>query len=379
MIGSNRMVRVLSGSLISVAVALSSVALSAGTVAATGAGSPGAVYVLTNTSSNNAVAVFNRAADGTLTAAGTVGTGGSGAGGGLGSQGALAFSEDHRWLFAVNAGSNEISAFSIQPSGLTLAGKAASAGVRPVSLTVHDHRLFVLNQGDAGNPGNISGFKIGDHGELWGVNGSTKPLSSNAVGSAIGAAQVSFSPNGDSLVVTEKGTSKIDVYGTNGGSVWGPNVFNSAGAVPFGFAFSQRGALIVSEAATNSVSSYRLHDGQLSTVTATAPTFQLAPCWVAVTDNGKYAYAADAHNGFITGYKVANDGSLSILNANGNTANPGGVPLDLAFSNNSQYLYALNGGSHSLNAFAVNGDGSLTTIVLTGISLPASAVSVAAR
>jgi 6-phosphogluconolactonase len=161
--------------------------------------------------------------------------------------------------------------------------------------------------------------------------------------------------------------------------VQGPSVYNSVGGVPYGFAFNQRGALIVSEAATNSVSSYRLRDGQLSAVTSSAQTFQQAPCWVAVSDSGKWAYTTDSNNGFITGYKIAHDGSLTILNADGNTANPGGTPLDLAFSNNSQFLYALNGGSHSLNAYSVNGNGSLTPINVTGISLPASAVGVVAR
>src|SRR5207248_3488842 len=39
---------------------------------------PRAVYTLTNQVAGNAVAVFNRAADGTLSAAGTIATGGTG-------------------------------------------------------------------------------------------------------------------------------------------------------------------------------------------------------------------------------------------------------------------------------------------------------------
>jgi len=49
---------------------------------------------LTNQVAGNAVAVFNRSADGTLTAAGTIATGGTGTGAGLGSQGAVALSDD---------------------------------------------------------------------------------------------------------------------------------------------------------------------------------------------------------------------------------------------------------------------------------------------
>src|SRR5215212_5715150 len=88
----------------------------------------GAVYVLTNQVSN-AVAAFDRAQDGTLTPAGTFPTGGSGnpvAQPGdpptdpLASQGALILSDNNHLLFAVNAGSNEISVFSIGKNELTL-------------------------------------------------------------------------------------------------------------------------------------------------------------------------------------------------------------------------------------------------------------------
>src|SRR5437588_10723069 len=78
-----------------------------------------AVYTLTNQVAGNSVAVFTRAADGTLSAAGRVATGGTGTGAGLGSQGAVAVSDDGRWLLAVNAGSNDVSVFAVRPSGLS--------------------------------------------------------------------------------------------------------------------------------------------------------------------------------------------------------------------------------------------------------------------
>src|SRR4029077_4035807 len=71
--------------------------------------SPGAVYVLTNQTTNS-VMVYARDADGALSFAGSFTTGGMGAGTGadpLGSQGSLVLGRFHRLLFAVNAGSNE--------------------------------------------------------------------------------------------------------------------------------------------------------------------------------------------------------------------------------------------------------------------------------
>src|SRR5258708_22987127 len=98
---------------------------------------PGSVYTLTNQIAGNAVAVFTRGADGRLTAAGTVATGGTGTGASLGSHGAVALSNDGRMLFAVNAGSNDVSAFTVSPAGLTLTSRTASGRTLPISLSVH--------------------------------------------------------------------------------------------------------------------------------------------------------------------------------------------------------------------------------------------------
>ena len=48
-------------------------------------------------------------------------------------------------------------------TGLSLVGIVYSGGVRPISLTVHDDLLYVLNEG--GTP-NITGFTIGTGGTL---------------------------------------------------------------------------------------------------------------------------------------------------------------------------------------------------------------------
>src|SRR5438270_12085354 len=72
-----------------------------------------AVYTSSNAVGGNSVLAFNRAPDGSLTAAGAVSTGGLGTGAGLGSQGAIALDEDGNRLFVVNAGSNDVSALAV--------------------------------------------------------------------------------------------------------------------------------------------------------------------------------------------------------------------------------------------------------------------------
>ena len=339
----------------------------------------GAVYVLSNAAAGNEVIVFNRAADGTLTPAGAVSTQGLGNGGGLGSQGPLALSENDHWLFTVNAGSNDISVLRVEHNGLTFVSRVPSGGLMPVSLTVHHDLLYVLNAGSS----TITGFRIGHDGTLTPLSGSTRPLS----GANVGPAQVSFAPDGKALVVTEKATNLIDTYTVgHDGLATGPSVHASAGATPFGFAFAGRDQLIVSDAfggAANAgaVSSYTLaKNGGLDVVNGAAPTYQTAPCWVAATENGRYAYTANAGSGSITGYRVDHDGQLTLLTPNGQTGltGPGSHPIDLGFSHNSRYLYVAANGTGVVVAFQVGADGSLTPIAgATGI--PASAAGVAAR
>jgi hypothetical protein len=139
----------------------------------------GAVYTLTNAANGNEVLVYDRAADGTLSFQSAYATGGLGSGAGLGSQGALVLNQNHRWLVAVNAGSDDISIFRVEQDGLDLADVAPSGGDHPISVTVHGRLVYVLNDGGSGN---ISGFLIGLGGRLAPIPGSSQPLSNGGLG-----------------------------------------------------------------------------------------------------------------------------------------------------------------------------------------------------
>jgi 6-phosphogluconolactonase len=336
------------------------------------------VFTLSNSAAGNAVIAFSRSADGSLTPAGSFATLGNGTGAGLGSQGALALSNDGQFLFAVNAASNSVTSFAVDGTNLTRINTVASGGTLPISLTTHGDLLYVLN---AGGTENITGFSIASSGALSVLPGSTRPLSATGVGPA----QVGFDPSGRRLVVTEKNTNLIDVYSVgNEGYASAPVVNPSAGQTPFGFAFNQQGVLIVSEAFggavdASAVSSYTLGDaGTLDVVTASAPTTETAACWVAVTNNGKFAYTANTGSASVTGFHVSK-ASLTILNGDGKTGTTGTTPIDVAVSRNSQFLYTLTADSHTISAFAVRqNDGSLSA-VSGAAGLPVGTVGLAAR
>ncbi|MDX6621227.1 MAG: hypothetical protein QOK36_3613 [Gaiellales bacterium] len=320
----------------------------------------GAVYTETNAAANS-VQAFEQAPDGTLTPGAGYLTGGAGTGAaGLGSQGALAI--DHDWLLAVNAGSNDISAFRIRHRRLVLVARVPSGGTTPTSVTLHDGVVYVLN---AGGTGNISGFRLGHRG-LWPIDGSTQPLSS----ATAGAVQVSFTPRGDQLVVSEKGANTIETFPVDHrGRASAGTAHASAGAAPFGFSFGKHDALNVTEAAASALTSYALTP--FAPITASLANGQQAACWAVSTSDGRYTFTADAATDAISAYSQEWSGALSLVTPGGATAQlaNGTHPLDEAISRD-RFLYVNGGNSGQISAFKIGGNGALTPLGAAG-ALPA--------
>ena len=341
---------------------LSASAVLATPIASGNGAAAGSVYTTTNDATANAILWYTRAANGGLALAGTFPTGGAGTGGGLGSQGAVVLAEDGSVLLAVNAGSNQISSFQVSASGLTWVTNVASGGTTPISIAVHDNLVYVVNGGSGGS---ISGFWLTSGGVLTPIAGSTQALSAGAV-----PAQVSFDPTGQVLVVTEKATSLIDTFTVDAnGIASGVTSYASSGATPFGFAFDNKGHLIVSEAAASALSSYAISlAGVVTTISGSVLDGQGAACWVAITNNGKFAYTTNTHGNDISSYAIGTDGTLTLLQPN--AAAPGAAPTDMGMSANSHFLYALASGSHGIVGYSVAADGSLAQVTSVGGLLP---------
>jgi 6-phosphogluconolactonase len=326
-------------------------------------GAAGAVYALTNAPAGNAVLAYARRADGSLALAGSFPTGGAGTGAGLGSQGAVVVSDDHRLLFAVNAGSSSISSFRIRAGGLELVGTVPSGGPMPTSVAYRRGLLYVLN---AGLPNSVAGFTVANDGTMTPLAGSSRALSA----AATSPAQVAFDDEGETLIVTERATNRVDTYVVGAdGRLSGPFVHPSAGPTPFGFAVTKRNTLLVSEAGPGGgASTYRIGDGgALTPASSMLMTGQRAACWAVVTKNGRYGYVTNAGTGNISGFTLGQDGSASLLDADGVTATTGGNPTDAAVSHDSRFLYARVAATSSIAIFAIGADGALAALpFLTG-------------
>ena len=336
------------------------------------AATPNSIYTNDNSNAGNSILQYTTGPNGALTSAGTFSTGGTGTGSALASQGAIAVTQNGHWLITVDAGSNQVTVFHINPDGsLTFASITGSHGTTPVSLTVYKNDLvYVLDGGTSTVAGNIAGFTLSSSGQLTFITGSVEPL-----GGAAGSSpeQIGFNNNGAVLVVTEKAANLIDTYVVGrDGIAAAPISTPSNSPAPYGFAFNNRGFLVVSEAATGTLSTYTVSDdGALGAISVSVPDFGLAPCWVAVSPDGRFAYTSNAHGGTISGYAVSGTGVLSLISSVGGTAS---IPtLDLAFNNNGHLLFALNGGQ--ITSFRASPDGSLTS--LASVSVPASSAGLA--
>lgn len=355
---------------IGAAIALA-LALAVPGIAAAHDGAAGYVYTETNAASGNSVLAFARAEDGTLSAIGSYPTDGLGTGNGLGTQGEVVLAGGGAWLLAVNAGSDDISLFSVGADGsLTLADRTPASGSRPVSLTASGDLVYAL---DAGGAGNVAVFRLAD-GALTHVAGSDRALS----GTATNPAEVAVSPNGRFVMVTERATNTIDTFlATPDGGLRGPVSATSSGPVPYGFAFDPLGRAVVSEAANSALSSYRVDGAGARVISASIPTGGLAACWVAVTPDGAWAFDTNAHGGTISSFAIGPNGALSLSASIAASTGVGSAPLDLATTSDGGFLYVNVSGAHGIAGFAIAADGTLTSLgALTSIPAGTSGLAV---
>ncbi len=339
----------------------------------------GAVYAASNQTEGNSILFYTRATNGALKPAAKYATGGVGTGGGLGNQGGVVLSTTKKELFVVNAGSNTISSFKVLTSGgLERTSVVSSGGPRPVSITQYANLVFVLNAGDSGN---IAGFKLTYDKKLIPIPNSKRSLSA----AVTGAAQVSFSNKGSVLVITEKATNKIITYTVNANGIPAKTMHSitAANPTPFGFATGLYGNIFVSEAAggaanAGSVSSYKVaNDGSITLTKGPVRTMQTAACWVVLADNYTDIYTTNTASNTISSYKSnATSGALALNKSIAATTGMG--PIDAAFANDSRYLYTLNGANKSISVLAVSGNGSLTTLPTTIVDLPTGTNGLAA-
>jgi 6-phosphogluconolactonase (cycloisomerase 2 family) len=327
-------------------------------------GPGGVVFVQTDNVAGNEIVAYHRAADGTLTKAGTYRTGGVGGvlSGSvvdhLGSRESLVYDASSGLLFAVNAGSNTVSVFGVDGDQLSLRQVIGSGGTFPVSIATHGDLVYVLN---ALNGGSVAGFRIIGSG-LARIPGSTRALGLDPTATpqfTNTPGQVAFTPDGSQLLVTTKSNGNdVDVYSVqfDGSLSAKPTVNSLPNDMPYSLTFDAAGHVMLIEGGPGALASFNLsRSGHLTPLTS-ALTGQTATCWI--IRDGQYFYASNAGSGTVSGFSENFGGGLTAL---GNTATDAGT-VDAAVSSNGHFLYVQTGGAGIVDEFAVGHGGGLTEI-----------------
>jgi len=362
--------------------------------------SGGMLYAATNEVTGNRIAIYRRGQDGQLAFLESVPTGGTGSGGFEGSANGVILASrggesspnnltgGDTFLFATNTGSGSVSVFRTVGDSLELVENESAGINHPISVTVSHGIVYVLNGGATnclGGAPSITGFRLEEQGALTPIPGSTRPVSG---GAASGCTQVSFTPGGDVLVVTEKNADVISTYTVDSdGLAAGPLTNQTSGNGPFGFTFTQTGRLLTAEnsqgaALQGAASSYGVaRDGSLTPVSGPVRNNRSDTCWMVLTDNQRYAYVTNAMSNDISSYRVDPDGTMTLLESIAGPADelpaPFAIPADLTLSRDSRFLYPRNVRDCDIFAFEVRVDGTLVLIQTLPRALPPGAIGVA--
>ena len=323
-----------------------------------------AVFAMTNNPDQNEILSFTRSGDGQFYEGPHYNTGGRGSGGAndpLESQGSLTFSADRSLLFAVNAGTGDVTVFRAHNGRLSVADREPSGGSNPVAVAQFQNHIYVLNQGGAGS---VASFRLEANGRLHPIDNATQFLSANATGGA----SISVSPDGRFVAVVERLANNIDIFPIQANGTPGAAVVNASPAPgAFSAQFAPNGKLIVSETGpaggqnASAISSYTVQsNGTLTPVSQSVPTLGAANCWNAITPDGRFVYVSNAGSSNISGFAIGQDGSLTPI---GNTVvgsnPPGSVNLDIAISSDGQWLFTLNATVGTIGVFPIRSDGTL--------------------
>lgn len=273
----------------------------------------------------------------------------------LGSQESIVLSSNGQCLFAVNAGSDTISAFRVNDDSLDLVDDYDTFGSFPVSIAIHNKFVYVLNAGDEGS---IAGYRLVNTKQcrLIPIRKSSRGLlqdGDNPPFFVVSPSQISFTPDGRFLVVVVKGAVKGEIFVFpigNNGRPSSPIITTAEGPTPFSFDFDPDGNLLLSEAfgtaegppplvgitnGAGAVSSYEItSNGSLNTISASVGNDQSATCWLKYVDG--CAFVTNNFDDTISSYEVGDDGSLDLVDSV--AASDINAPIDITIVDHFMYV-----------------------------------------
>src|SRR5436853_868997 len=292
----------------------------------------------------------------------------------------LGFSGSHRvtatitrdFLYAANEGSNDIGAFSIDPTssfltpvpGMPFATRGSRAG--GISLAATPNGMFLY----AGNffSKNISAFRIGPHGELTPLAGSPFPIGDSPTGMKV-------TPNGKFLAVALPVYDSVAMFtispsGALGSVTGSPFPAGDSGqSMDVDINCTSNLLFDTKFAAGTTVSVFTINsNGALSL----DPTFTFTPANGAgngsevgvLSPDNQHLFVSNQFSNTITSLDVASGGSLSAETNSPFLNSKGSSPTGMSTNPEGTLLYVANSVPIGLvTGFHINGDGGLSSVM----------------
>lgn len=346
----------------------------------TAEGGVGAVYTMTNGAQFNEVLIYRLNSLGRLTLSGTIRTNGIGvntaATDPLSSQGSMIVYSNY--LFAVNAGSNSLSMFVINPidaTQLTLISTQPTNGYFPISVTVNSRYACVLT---GGNETGIRCFTYSPSG-LSIVPSFDRDLTSYIsqtippTGVPNTFSQIQFSADDQSLIVSVKGASSrsrgylLFFRLTNNGAVLSSNPTLQTppeGIFPFSMTLVGRNGLLITDPGARGVltQTYSSISGTISNSILTPIDASIAGalCWS--------VYSPTIGNYYVIGLSPAAVVELNVdLSSTTNPVqivryyplprNTGALETTIVTLNGIDYLYVIGTTAQVINSYRLDAPG----------------------
>ncbi|KAI0358021.1 hypothetical protein OH77DRAFT_1421289 [Trametes cingulata] len=340
--------------------------------------SQGAIFFMTNQPDENVIMAASIGRDGSLTLEKAIAAGGRGLHGiasppgadGLFSQGGIQASTKGQVLATVNAGSNTISLFSINPRSPTditpLGDPVSSEGEFPMSLTFNSAgtRLCVLNGGAVSS---VNCFNVDKKLGLVSIPNSRRELSLNQTTPPSGppgtASQIVFNHDESKLIASVKGNppavgflaiwdvasdGSLSSEFTKMDTVSGGSLTFSLTPIPGKNAF----------VSTDPGVGFAILDlDDFSKSSAIAIPGQGATCWSSFSPKTGNFFLSDANTAIITEVHVDSNLKGSIVKQYPLGPNAATIDNDVATINGKDFFFVMAAQAASVDVLALNGPG----------------------
>ncbi|HKT10940.1 MAG TPA: beta-propeller fold lactonase family protein [Terriglobia bacterium] len=360
---------------------------------ATGLAAQNFVYTNNDQATANSISAFSVDANGSLSpiSGSPFSTGGAGHGSGLYSASRIVV--DGNFLYASNAGSNNVSAFSIGSGSGVLSAVAGSpfptgalddTANSGISLAVTPDGKFLY----AGSTGLNSQFTLGSI-TIFSINSTTGALA--MVGTPVAAAGAVYgmkvSPDDKYLVVALFQTGQIAVYaiqpdGTLQAVANSPFTLSSGAATSVDI--NCAGNLLFAGGNSGNIYAFSVASGgQLSAVAGSPFATGIASNQVVTLGaSDGTLFSSNQGSNTVTAFSVGSDGSLNLPGTSAGAGSGALYPGGLSVSEDGSFLYAadtaLTGGFGGISTFTSGGSSLVTFASLTSTGVTSQTHSVAA-